>query len=524
MEENQNTTRPELTDLYNRRQFLKDEHRPEMIAKLHGRGQRTARENLADICDPGTFREYGDLVVAAQRRRYSMEELMTKTPVDGIITGTGSVNGQVVGYENSQCNFIIYDPAVIAGTQGHWGHKKMDRILGIAGKEKTPVIIFAQGGGGRPNDTDGGHFSVSGTTVGTWGKLALLNGKVPTICIIDRYSFAGNAALAGCCDVLIATKTSSIGMGGPAMIEGGGLGVFPPEAVGPADVQYQNGVIDILVENEAEAVSVAKKYLSYFQGRAKEWEAPDQTLLRSVLPERRRRAYDIRKIINILADKNSVLEIRKGYAPNMVTCLVRFEGKTCGIVANCVQYLGGAIDAHAADKFSRFIQLCNAFGFPILSLVDCPGYMVGPDAEKIGLVRHACRMYVNAAHLKVPYMAVFVRKTYGLGALAMGFGDTLTTNFAIAWPTAEFGGMGLEGQVKLSMKHELEKIANEEERQATFEKMVNGALERGKAINAASFLETDTVIDPAETRDWIMTVLRTDSGRKEPTGDLVDSW
>ncbi len=523
MDQTNETIRKELSDLYDRRKYLTDEARPEAAEKLHNRGQRTARENLADICDPGTFREYGDLLVGASRSQKSMEDLKKQYPADGIITGTGSVNGELVGYDNSQCNIMIYDPSVAAGTQGYWGHHKMDRILKLAYKEKTPMILMPQGGGGRPDDADNINTMVSGTYVASWAYLGKLNGRVPTVAVVDRYCFAGNAALAGCCDCLIATKSSSIGMGGPVMIEGGGLGKFKPQDVGPAETQYKDGVIDILVEDEAEGVQKAKEYISYFQGRAKNWEVEDQTVLRNILPERRRRAYDVRKIIKVLADKDSVLELRGGFAKNMVTCLARFEGRTVGIVANCVQFLGGAIDAAAADKFSRFVQLCNSFGFPILSLVDCPGYMVGPEAESEGLVRHACRMYINSAHLDVPYFTVFLRKTYGLGAVAMAFGSTLDNHFTIAWPTGEFGGMGVEGQVRLSFKHVLEGIEDPEVREQTFNSIVEQFMEHGKAINAASFQETDTVIDPAETRDWIMTALRTAPAERHE-GRVVDSW
>ncbi len=397
---------------------------------------------------------------------------------------------------------IAYDYTVFAGTQGVMGHKKLDRMLELSASLRLPIVLFAEGGGGRPNDVD--FPSVAGLDVPSFYSFAALSGLVPRVGIASGRCFAGNAALLGCCDVIIATEDSSIGMGGPAMIEGGGLGTFKPEEVGPIGVQTKNGVVDVRVRDEAEAVAVAKKYLAYFQGPVEAWTSADQAALRSALPERRRRAYKIRPIIETIADAGSALELRREFGKSIVTSLLRIEGQPFGLIANDPFHLGGAIDADSADKAARFFQLCDAFRLPIVSLCDTPGFMVGPDAEKTGLVRHVSRMFVAAASLSVPLFSVILRKGYGLGAQAMAGGHFHAPVFTIAWPTGEFGGMNLEGAVRLAMRKELEAIADPAAREQMFQGMVAFAYERGKAINMASLLEIDAVIDPAETRSRII--------------------
>jgi acetyl-CoA carboxylase carboxyltransferase component len=345
--------------------------------------------------------------------------------------------------------------------------------------------------------------------------------------INSGYCFAGNAALLGCCDVVIATKGSNIGMGGPAMIEGGGLGVFRPDEVGPNDVQVPNGVIDVEVADEAEAVAVAKQYLSYFQGRIDGWECADQRLARHLIPENRLRVYDIREVITTLADAGSVLELRRGFGRGMVTALARIEGRPIGIVANDPTHLGGAIDSDGADKAARFMQLCDAFDLPLLSLCDTPGMMVGPEVEKTALVRHCSRMFVTGANLTVPLVTVVLRKGYGLGAQAMAGGSFRAPLATVAWPTGEFGGMGLEGAVKLGYRNELAAVEDPAERRRLFEEMVARMYEHGKAVNMASYLEIDDVIDPADTRRTVVRLLDSvpppgpRTAKKRP---CIDAW
>lgn len=513
--------RPDLAALFERRKFLYDENRPEAVEKRHGRGQRTARENIADLCDTDSFIEVGSALVAAQRTRRPLNDLIERTPADGLITGYGAVNGDLFDAETAQCLVMAYDYTVLAGTQGYLNHKKMDRLLKLAGRGKRPLILFAEGGGGRPGDVD--FVGVAQLDVMTFSLFAKLSGQIPLITIVSGYCFAGNAALAGCADVLIATENSAIGMGGPAMIEGGGLGRFHPREVGPASVQSKNGVIDILVKDEAEAVAAAKQYLSYFQGSLPEWTCADQRLLRRAIPENRRRIYDMRQLIATLADDGSVLELRPEFGQGMITALMRVEGRPFGLIANDPAHLGGAITADGADKAARLMQLCEAHGLPLLSLVDTPGIMVGPEAEKSGTVRHAARLFVVGASLTIPVFAIVVRKGYGLGAQAMCAGSFHVPFFTLAWPTGEFGAMGLEGAVRLGFRKELEAAESEEARQALFEQMVAQAYETGKALNMASFMEIDEVIDPLETRQRIVAGLKSahGGGGERP---FIDTW
>ncbi len=515
--------RPDLAEAIERHATGADANRPEAVARRRRTNQRTARENVADLCDPGSFIEYGALAVAAQRRRRALDDLLKNTPGDGIITGIGTVNAALFGENSARCAVLAYDYTVLAGTQGAMNHKKKDRLLKIAEEWRLPVVVFTEGGGGRPGDTD--VLGVAGLDVPTFRQYAKLSGLVPRVAINSGRCFAGNAALAGCSDVIIATANSNIGMGGPAMIEGGGLGTYAPEEVGPMAVQVPNGVVDVAVADEAEAVAAAKKYLAYFQGAIGGWQAGDQKMLRTLIPENRLRVYDIRRVIAALADADSVLELRGGFAPGMITALVRIEGEPFGLIANNPMHLAGAIDAPCADKAARFLQLCDAFGLPLLSLCDTPGFMVGPEAEKTALVRRVSRMFVTGADLGVPMFTVVLRKGYGLGAQAMAGGSFHAPFFIVSWPTGEFGGMGLEGAVRLGYRKELESAPTPEAREALFRKMVEQSYARGKAINMAAFLEIDDVIDPADTRRWIMRGLRS-APRRETAGRrrIVDTW
>lgn len=513
--------RADLQEVLDRHAFTLDANRPEAIAKRHALGLRSARENIADLCDAGSFIEYGALAFAAQTRRRELDDLIRNTPADGMVTGIGSINGAQFGEEKSRCVVMSYDATVLAGTQGMRNHEKTDRMLGIALEQKLPVVLFAEGGGGRPGDTD--VAVVAGLHLHTFASYARLSGQVPVVGIVAGRCFAGNAALLGCSDVIIATRDSNIGMGGPAMIEGGGLGVYTPEQVGPSAVQHGNGVIDVLVDDEAQAVAVAKQYLGYFQGRVGEWSAGDPQQLRQALPENRVRAYDVRQVMHGVADSGSLLELRSGFGVGILTALARIEGRPVGLMANNPVHLGGAIDADAADKAARFMQLCNAHGLPIVSLIDTPGFMVGPEIEEKAQVRHVSRMFVTAAHLRVPFLALVLRKGYGLGAMAMAAGGFHAPTLTAAWPTGEFGGMGLEGAVRLGYRKELAAAAEGPERDALYDRLVAAQYARGKAINMAAMLEIDAVIDPADTRHWLARGLASSRVGERRTAP-VDTW
>ena len=517
--------RADLAEVLERHARLTDARRPEAVAKRRKTGQRTVRENLADLLDDGSFIEYGAMALAAQRRRRSPEELLELSPADGLVAGIGTVNAASFGSDAARCMAIAYDYTVFAGTQGVMNHKKTDRMLALAEQWRLPVVLFAEGGGGRPGDTD--FVGVAGLDCHTFVAMAKLSGLVPTVGVVSGRCFAGNAALLGCCDVIIATRNATIGMAGPAMIEGGGLGSFTPEQVGPTSVQGPNGVIDVLVEDETAAVAVAKQYLGYFQGPLSDWQCSDVRELRHVIPENRLRVYDIRKVIELLADDGNVLELRRQFAPGLITALIRIEGKPFGLIANNPAHLGGAIDAVAGDKAARFLQLCEAHDLPIVSLCDTPGFMVGPEAEKQATVRHVSRLFVTAASLTVPFFTLVLRKGYGLGAQAMAAGSFHSPLFTAAWPSGEFGAMGLEGAVRLGFAKELAAQPDETARQALFDKLVAKAYDNGKALNMASYLEIDAVIDPADSRAWLLRGLNAAprsprrDGKKRP---FIDTW
>ena len=522
--------RPDLAEVLERHAVGLDAARPEAVEKRRARGRRTARENVADLIDDGTFVEYGPTVVAAQRRRRELDDLIANTPADGLIGGIAEVNGELFGSGGraSKVAVMSYDYTVLAGTQGYQNHRKKDRLIEVADQLDVPIVFLTEGGGGRPGDTD--THGISGLDCLAFWWFAELSGSVPIVGINAGYCFAGNAAILGCCDVVIATADSNIGMGGPAMIEGGGLGVFAPTDVGPIEVQRSNGVVDIVVDNEAEAVAVARRYLSYFQGAVSEWSAPEQAELRDIVPLDRLRAYDIRAAIEGIFDNDSVLELRRDFGEGMITALARLEGRPVGVVANNPKHLGGAIDADGSDTVARFMQLCDAHGLPLVTLCDTPGMMVGPEIEATALVRHCSRLFTTGANLSVPMATVVTRKAYGLGAQAMMGGSTKAPLGCVAWPTGEFGGMGLEGAVRLGYRKELEEVEDSVEREALFEKMVDRMYEHGKALSVASYFEIDDVIDPADTRRWLTTLFgaapethRSVVGRRNVRPN-IDTW
>jgi acetyl-CoA carboxylase carboxyltransferase component len=517
-------SREDLEELRARRALTEDSARPDAVARRHERGGRTARENVEDLVDPGSFVEYGRFAIAAQRARRDVEELIARTPADGLVAGTATVNGELFG-ERAGCAVLAYDYTVLAGTQGALGHRKKDRLFEQIERLRLPTVFFAEGGGGRPGDTDYAVVSALDTRAfALWGGLS---GVVPRISVVSGRCFAGNAVIAGAADLIVATESTNLGMGGPVMVEGGGLGRYEPEQIGPIDVQSANGVVDVRVTDEEQATAVTKQLLGYFQGSLAEYSAPPAERLREVVPERRRRAYDVHKAIDGLCDIGSVTYLREQFAPEMVTALGRIEGRSVGVIANNPMRLAGAITSGAADKAARFIQLCDAFALPLVSLIDTPGMMVGPEAEETALVRHCSRLFVAGGRLRVPFVAVILRKAYGLGAQAMAAGSLHEPLLTVGWPTAELGAMGLEGAVKLGFRRELETIEDERERAERLEQLVAHAHEHAKALNAATLFELDDVIDPADTRELIARTLsaapRRDWRTEEPRR-FVDTW
>ena len=510
--------RADLRAVLDRHALTADEARPDALARRHASGRRSARENLAELLDAGSFTEYGALAVAAQRSRRSLAELQRQTPADGLVTGTGTVGGRPVAV-------MAYDYTVLAGTQGVFNHRKSDRLLEIAAAQRLPVVLFAEGGGGRPGDVDWlEHLGVAGLDCTTFGRFAALSGQVPLIGVVAGRCFAGNAALLGCCDLIVAVEGSSIGMGGPAMIEGGGLGRVDADAVGPVEVLAGNGVIDLRVPDEAAAVVLAKRLLALRDAAPDAGAGGDALALRHALPENRNALYDPRRIVETVMDAGSVIELRRDFGIGLVTAFARLAGRAVAVAASQPRHLGGALDAPACDKLARFMQLADSYGLPLVSFVDTPGFMVGPASEATAMVRHAARLFVTAAALRVPVASVVLRRGYGLGAMALTAGHFHAPVATCAWPSGEFGAMGLEGSVRLGFRKELE-AAPPGERDALFERLLAQAVERGHALNMASHLEIDDVIDPAQTRAWLQRVLASTDGRAlPPRRAFVDPW
>ena len=506
--------RDDLAELERRRALTEDGARPEAVARRHERGGRTARENVADLVDAGSWVEYGRYAVAAQRMRRAHEELIAETPADGLVAGTATIDGQPTAV-------LAYDYTVLAGTQGAVGHAKKDRLFELIERMRLPVVFFAEGGGGRPGDTD--VPVVSALHVKAFALWAKLSGRVPRISVVHGNCFAGNAVIAGCSDLIVATESASIGMGGPAMIAGGGLGDVAPEAVGPVAMQEPNGVIDLVVQDEAAAVVAAKRLLGYFRGPRQPGRAHDQASLRNAVPENSRRAYDVVPLIVTIADEDSVTVLRPRFAPELVTALAHIEGRPVGVIANNSQRMAGTLTAEASDKGARFLQLCDAFGLPVVSLIDTPGFMVGPKHEAGALVRHCSRLLIAGAALDVPVIAVILRRAYGLGAQAMAAGGLHQPTLTLAWPGAHLGPMGLEGAVRLALRRELEAIEGANEREERVQELTAQAQVNAAALNAAQLFEIDDVIDPADTRRVIARTLAA-AGTPAPSGRTVDAW
>ncbi len=507
--------RADLLEVLARRALTEDAARPDAVEKLHARGGRTAREHVAELVDPGSFVEYGRFVTAAQEARRSTDDLLDRTVADGIVGGLATIDGHA-------CAVLSYDYLVMAGTQGMRGHHKTDRLMDVIERLDLPTVFFAAGGGGRPGDTD--MPLISALDVTTFAAWARLSGRVPRIAVVDGNCFAGNAVIAGCADLIVGTPRTSLGMGGPAMIAGGGLGDVVAADVGPLDVMVDNGVVDVVADPD-DAAATARRLLGYFTGPTRDWAAPDQALLRDAVPEGERAAFDVLPVVETMCDEDSVTVLRPGFAPELVTALGRIEGHAVGVVANDSRHLAGAITADAGDKAARFLQLCDAHGLPVISLVDTPGMMVGPEAERTGLVRHTSRLLVAGASLRTPLIGIVLRRAYGLGAQAMLGGSTHEPLMTLAWPSAHLGAMGLEGAVRLALRRELEAVEDEAERERQVRELTAAARERAAALNVARYFELDDVIDPAETRGIVAQLLAA-ARRDRPAdrGRPVDTW
>ena len=512
-----------LSELRRRRELGEDAARSEAVTARHAGGSRTARENIADLIDEGTLLEYGRLATAAQDNRLGAEQLLSQTPADGLVGGLCRINGHLFG-DGANCAVLSYDYLVMAGTQGIRGHHKTDRLLDVVERLRLPTVLFAEGGGGRPSDTD--YPVVSALDVGSFAAWGRLSGRVPRIAVVAGKCFAGNAVLAATSDIVIATSSATMGVAGPAMLTAAGLGDHNAEDIGPAPTLAKVGVVDLVVADEREAVAAAKQLVGYFQGPISAGPAPDQEVLRQAIPERERTAFDVRPIIATLADADSVTVLRESFAPELVTAFGRIDGRPVGFLANQTLHKAGALTSDGSDKAARFLQLCDAFGIPLISLVDTPGIMAGPAAERTAILRHASRLLVAGPRLSVPLIGVVLRRGYGLGAQAMLGGSTREPLLTLAWPSAHMGPMGLEGAVRLAMRKELAAMTDPAEREEKVRVLTDEYQRHVTALNVARVFEIDDVIDPAETRSVISAALTAAAGSDGfvGSGRPIDTW
>jgi acetyl-CoA carboxylase carboxyltransferase component len=439
---------------------------------------KPARERIRRLVDVGSFIEYGALAEPAPPTLIG--------EADGIVTGLATVDGRTIAV-------ISFDYSVYGGTQGKVGHAKLDALLERALRHRFPVVIFNEGGGTRaqemgtlPHDTR------------TFVLLARVSAVAPVACAVLGRAFAGNANIAGVANFVVATKAAAMGLGGPPLVEAAFGQRLTPEEIGPIDVHAKSGAVDVVVDDDLAAIDVIRRYLGYFTGAAEAVESGPPDAVRDLVPEEPRRAYDMTKVLAAVADKDSLLAIRPKYGASVITALARLGGWPVAIIASQPQVKAGALDGDAADKIAQFIRYADRFNFPLVFLVDTPGFLVGPAIEATNLVRRSAEVLHALAGAKVPILTVLVRKAYGFAAAALG-GQPFVPVITLAWPTAEFGAMGFEGASRLLGDAQ----ASKEDHRERAEEM----RQQFGAFGMAKTFGLDDVIDPAETRPKLIQAL-----------------
>jgi acetyl-CoA carboxylase carboxyltransferase component len=464
-----------------------DGGRPEAVAKQHGRGSFTARERIDQLLDPGSFVEYGLLAAPS--------DATLDGPADGIVTGLGRLGGRPTVV-------VSYDYTVFGASQGTVSLTKIDRILELAHELGAPAVLFVEGGGARAQEI--GMTYVRGANI--FVRLGQLSGHVPIVGVVAGPAFAGHANVLSLCDIVIATEAATMGLAGPPVVEGALGRRLTPQEIGPIQLHERTGVIDLLVPDEAAAIEAAKSYLSFFGERQTSGhkEPQGRRAIGDIVPESARRAYDCREVVTAIVDGDSAFELRPKFAKNLVTMFARLGGRTVGVIANQPMIQAGAIDAPAANKMARFIELCDAFDLPLLFVVDTPGFMVGPESEETGLIRHSARVVTALSNARVPLLTVVVRKAYGLGYYVMGSQPFKPLAF-IAWPTAEFGAMGLEGAANILSRDDMKDTVTGQ-RDSVSDKVQ--ALRDAHTVEvAARHFVVDDLLPPEDTRPLLLNVL-----------------
>ncbi len=507
MAEQEKNARDVLADVEAARARLMDAARPEGVAKVAARGKLSARERIRRLVDKDTFDEIGALVTAeiGGGPEASQNERDT-SPADGVVVGTARIDGR-------PAMIVSQDFSVFGGSIGKLGSAKTQRAIRLAIQRGIPMVMLLDGGGHRIQDgQDSRHFANAN---GFFHDLARASGWIPVVSLMLGAGFAGPTNYAGMSDFVVMVRgISTMGLAGPALVKAGTGEIVDMEEIGGAAAQVdRHGLADLGVATEDEAFAAARRYLSYLPGNARAalptldvLDPPsrrDDTLL-DLVPANPRKAYDVRKVIALIADKNSVFEIKPTYAGNVVTAFTRLDGRPVGILANQPLRLGGMVDANACDKLAHFIALCDAFGLPLISLIDVPGFLIGSAAERSVLGRRSAKLIYEWGHASVPRISVILRKGYGLGYFAMNGGRSFSSDACFAWPTAQICAMSIEGAIDVAFRKRYEAAPDPAARR---QEMIDDTRTRIGVLRAAEGFGIDDIIDPRDTRRRLIETL-----------------
>jgi propionyl-CoA carboxylase beta chain len=499
-----------LSEMEARRLSVQDSVRPEAVARQRAHGKKTARERIEALCDPGSWREFGALVTAAADTEVSRD---LDAPADGIVTGLATIDGRWVVISSQ--DFTVY-----GGSSSAIGSLKLARAVDKAISDGLPLIRLLEGGGHRIQEgLDARHFSSS---KGIFNALTQASGWVPVVAAMLGPCFAGPTNHAALADYVVMVRgIATMGMAGPALVKAGTGEDIDKEALGGVGLQVdETGAADLAVDSEAECFAAIRRYLSYLPSNAR---APlpvvagddppdrrDETLL-DLVPANPRKSYDMRRVVGVLADAGSVLEVKPTHARNMVTAFIRMDGRPVGVIANNPLFAAGMLDGNACDKAAHFIAICDAFGLPLVYLVDVPGFAIGSAAERSRMPRRSAKLIHELGNASVPRLSVVLRKGYGLGYVAMCGGRGFGADACYAWPTAEICAMSVEGAVDIAYRKEIKAAADPSQRRAELVESFKGRL---GALRAAEHFGIDDVIDPRDTRRLIIETLRTAAPRR----------
>ena len=493
--------RPLAEELHERRAKARLGGGEERIARQHAQDKLTARERLALLIDEGTFTELG-LHAQPHFSQRAMEG--REAPADGVVTGYGRIDGRMVAV-------CAYDFTVMAGSMGMTGELKVTRLRELALTQRMPFVWLLDSAGARIQEAVGSLFAGSGHL---FREEVVMSGVVPQVAALMGPCAAGTAYIPGLADFVPMVKgRGSMALAGPHLVRAAvGEDVTQEELGGSRVHCRKSGVGDMEVASDEECIERIKEYLSFFPSHCEEpppqrpvgdpVDRMEEDLL-DVLPETNRKPYDMYDVIRRIVDDGDWLDIKGQWARTIITCLARMGGRPVGIVANQPRHLGGILDNDSADKAARFVNLCNAFGIPLVFLMDVPGFMVGTKVEAAGIIRHGAKMLHAVANATVPKITVVIRKAYGAGYYVMN-GRAYEPDLIVAWPSAEISVMGAEGAVEIVMRRQVEEaedpVAKKRELVDAYRKIID-------VYVAAANDMVDDVIDPRETRPTIIRAL-----------------